>query len=48
MFLAIGFALAGPGTVWADNFSIELVDAGTPLTRTLPPAPVDPGFDSRR
>jgi serine/threonine protein kinase len=46
--LAIGFALAGPGTVWADNFSIDVVDASTPLTRTLPSAPVDPGFDSRK
>jgi hypothetical protein len=48
MFMAIGFALAGPGAVWADNFSVDVVDGDTPVTRTLPSAPVDPGFDSRK
>jgi hypothetical protein len=46
--LAVGFGLFGPGAVWADNFSITVVETSVPLTRTLPSAPVDPDFNSRR
>jgi serine/threonine protein kinase len=46
--LAIGFGLSGPGAIWADNFSIEVVDASIPLTRVFPSAPVDTDFDVRR
>ena len=46
--LKIGFGLSGPGAIWADSFSIEIVDARTPLTRIFPSAPVDTDFDVRR
>ncbi len=46
--LRIGFALSGPGAIWADNFSIEVVNASVPLTRVFPSAPVDTDFDVRR
>ena len=46
--LTIGFGLSGPGAIWADNFSIEVVDASIPLTRVFPSAPVDTDFDVRR
>jgi len=46
--MAVGFGLFGPGAVWADDFSITVVETSVPLTRTLPSAPVDPDFDSRK
>ena len=47
-WLTIGFALSGPGAIWADSFSIEVVDASIPLTRVFPSAPVDTDFDVPR
>ena len=44
--LDIGFALSGPGAIWADDLSIEVVDVNTPLTRLFPSAPVDTDFDA--
>jgi hypothetical protein len=44
--LEIGFALTGPGAIWADDFSIEVVDRATPVTRLFPSAPVDTDFDA--
>jgi len=46
--LTIGFALSGPGAIWADNFSVEVVDASVPLTHIFPSAPVDTDFDVRK
>jgi hypothetical protein len=43
--LRIGFGLSGPGVIWADDFSINVVDPRTPLTRVFPSAPVDTDFD---
>jgi len=44
--MRVGFALSGPGVIWADDFSIEVVDRNTPVTRVLPPAPVDADFSA--
>jgi hypothetical protein len=44
--LLIGFALSGPGVIWADDFSIDVVDSRIPLTRLFPSAPVDTDFDA--
>lgn len=46
--LKIGFALSGAGAIWADSFSIEVVDTRTPVTRVFPSAPVDTDFDGRK
>jgi protein kinase-like protein len=46
--LTIGFALTGPGVIWADGFSVDVVDASVPLTRVFPSAPVDTDFDVPR
>jgi hypothetical protein len=43
----VGFGLSGPGAIWADDFSFEVVDASTPVTRTLPTSPIDLDFDRR-
>ena len=45
--VVVGFGLSGPGAIWADDFSFEVVDPSTPLTRTLPTSPVDLDFDGR-
>jgi hypothetical protein len=50
--IAFGFLLAGPGTVWADDFQFEAVGADVPVTdlrkkmKPLPDEPVNLGFES--
>lgn len=50
--IAFGFLLAGPGTVWADDFDLEVVGADVPVTdmrkkmKPLPDEPVNLGFES--
>jgi hypothetical protein len=46
--ITIGFALKGSGAVWADNFSLEVVDRHVPVTATLPRAPINPHFEEPR
>jgi hypothetical protein len=47
--VAFGFFLAGPGTVWADGFKLEIVDKSVPLTGTGPGSrvtePANLGFE---
>ena len=43
--ITIGFALKGSGAVWADDFSVEVVDSSVPVTATLPKGPANLGFE---
>lgn len=49
--IAFGFLLAGPGTVWADDFKIEVVGNDVPVTdmrkkmKPLPDEPVNLDFE---
>lgn len=49
--IAFGFFLFGSGTLWADDFSLEVVDRTVPLTTSGPPevvlpkSPVNPNFE---
>ena len=49
--IAFGFFLFGSGTLWADDFSLEVVDRTVPLTTSGPPgavlpkSPLNPNFE---
>ena len=48
--ISFGILLSGPGEVWMNDLSLEVVDIGTPTTgtkprTTLPQRPVNLGFD---
>lgn len=45
--ISYGFLLSGRGTVWADDFRVQAVDANVPVTAQprLPNAPRNPGFE---
>lgn len=40
--IAFGFFLFGAGTVWADDFVLEVVDSAVPLTASAPPEAAPP------
>lgn len=50
--IAFGFFLVGTGTVWADDFALEVVDRTVPLTASGPPeaalpkSPTNSNFES--
>jgi hypothetical protein len=48
VFLTIGFSLTDAGTIWADNFILEIVDASVPLTSQGPRTPLDLDFEGRK
>ena len=43
--VAFGFGLSGPGAVWADNFSIDVVDGSVEPTPLLPLRPTRLDFE---
>jgi serine/threonine protein kinase len=47
-YISIGFGLSGQGTVWADDFVIEIVDASVPLTNSPPRMAPNLGFEESR
>ena len=48
LYLKIGFSLRDSGTIWADDFMLEIVDASMPLNYNFPSkAPKDLNFESK-
>jgi hypothetical protein len=47
-WLTIGFSLTDAGTIWADNFILEIVDTSVPLTSQGPRTPLDLDFEGRK
>lgn len=43
--ITVGFALRGSGAVWADDFSVEVVDSSVPVTAVLPEGPTNLSFE---
>jgi serine/threonine protein kinase len=48
VWLKFGFSLTDGGSIWADNFIVEIVDASTPLTDQSVSAPADLNFEGGR
>jgi hypothetical protein len=44
-WIAFGFGLSGSGSVWGDDFAVEVVDDGVPPTPRLPPRPSGLDFE---
>jgi len=43
--IAYGILMFGPGQVWLDDFSFEVVSENVPVTSTIHPAPVNLNFE---